>query len=122
MTAVILNATMESNLVFSTGQTLIIILMVAIGAMLTRFLPFLLFGKREQHSKLLDYLGKTLPYATSGMLVVYCLKGVKLNLKPYGIPELISVLVIVYIHNKKRNTLLSIGLGTILYMILIRIL
>lgn len=116
-----MNEIIDSNVIFSTGETLIIILMVAIGALLTRCLPFIIFGKREQHSKLLDYLGKTLPFATSGMLVVYCLKGVNIKSTPYGIPELISVLMIVLIHNKKRNTLLSIGLGTIIYMILIRI-
>lgn len=117
-----MNEVMGSNAIFTTGQTLIMILMVAFGAMLTRSLPFVFLGKRDQHSKLLDYLGKTLPLATSGMLVVYCLKGVSIKNSPHGIPELVSVLIIVLVHNKKRNTLLSIGLGTIIYMILIRIL
>lgn len=112
---------MANNVVFSASQTLIIILMVAIGAMLTRFLPFIIFGRKERTPKMVDYLGKTLPYATSGMLVIYCLKGVKLNSNPYGIPEIISVLFIILIHNKKKNTLLSIGLGTLVYMILVRL-
>lgn len=116
-----MSAVMTNNMVFSTSQTLIIILMVAIGAMLTRFLPFLIFGRREHTPKIIDYLGKTLPYATSGMLVVYCLKGIKFNSTPYGIPEIIAVLFIIFIHSKKRNTLLSIGFGTLVYMVLIRI-
>lgn len=107
-------------MVFTTGQTLLMIGMVALGAMFTRFLPFLIFqGKKTP--KILDYLGRTLPYATIGMLVVYCLKGVSITSKPYGIPEGIAVLAIILIHNWKRNTLLSIGLGTIIYMILIRV-
>lgn len=107
-------------MVLTTSQTMIIILMVAFGAMLTRFLPFLIFGRMEKVPKNIEYLGKTLPYATIGMLVVYCLKGVTFTRQPYGLPELVSILFIVWIHNKKRNTLISIGLGTLIYMILIR--
>lgn len=109
-------------MIHSTSQTLIIILMVAIGAMITRFLPFLIFGRKKEIPEVIGYLGKTLPYATIGMLVVYCLKGVTIASKPYGLPELISILIIIFIHSKKRNTLLSIGLGTFVYMVLIRIL
>lgn len=108
-------------MVLSNMQTFIIILMVALGAMTTRFLPFIIFGNMKKTPKIIDYLGKTLPYATIGMLVVYCLKGMKVTNKPYGIPEMISILIIILVHSKKRNTLISIGLGTLVYMVLIRI-
>ena len=109
-------------MIHSTAQTLIIIVMVAIGAMATRCLPFLIFGRKKEIPEVIGYLGKTLPYATIGMLVVYCLKGVTITSKPYGLPELLSILFIIFVHTKKRNTLLSIGLGTFVYMLLIRVL
>ena len=109
-------------MVLTTEQTLMIIFMVATGTMLTRFLPFLVFGRMKKTPKIIGYLGKTLPYATIGMLVVYCLKSVTIINSPYALPELCSILVIVVVHNLKRNTLISIALGTFVYMILIRML
>lgn len=67
------------------------------------------------------YLGRVLPYAAMGMLVVYCLKDVKLTAAPYGLPELLSVALVAGLHIWKRNTLLSIGAGTVCYMLLIQL-
>lgn len=100
-------------------KLLIIAAMIA-GTLVSRFLPFLLFPAGTKTPKFVDYLGKTLPYATMGLLVVYCLKGIRPTAAPYGIPELIAVAVIVILHWKKGNSLLSIGAGTILYMFLIQ--
>lgn len=99
---------------------LLIVLTMSAVTILLRFLPFLVFGKRET-PKFVEYLGNVLPYAVMAMLVVYCLKGVSFISVPFAIPEIVSVVMVVLIHTWKRNTLLSIVLGTICYMILIRI-
>ena len=67
------------------------------------------------------YLGKVLPAATMGLLVVYCLKGVTPLSWPHGLPELIAVAAVVLLHLWKRNNLISIAGGTVLYMVLVQI-
>lgn len=86
--------------------------------MATRFLPFLVFPKGKTPPKFVQYLGKVLPCAASGLLVVYCFKDVASS-ETYGIPEILSVLLIIVLHKWKKNTLLSIGGGTALYMLLV---
>lgn len=98
-------------------------LMIAVTALVTaalRFLPFLIFGKNRNTPPLISYLGQVLPYAIMGMLVVYCLKDVSLTATPFGIPELIGCAVVTLLHIRKRNTLLSIGAGTVCYMLLVQ--
>lgn len=98
-------------------------LIIAVVALVTaglRFLPFLLFGENRTTPSLVTYLGKVLPYAIMGMLVVYCLKGVTLTAAPYGIPEALGCAVVALLHVWKRNTLLSIGAGTVCYMLLVQ--
>ena len=99
-------------------------LMIAIIALITaalRFLPFLIFRENRKTPPLVSYLGQVLPYAIMGMLVIYCLKGVSLAAFPFGIPEMIGCLVVVLLHIWKRNTLLSIGAGTVCYMLLVQL-
>lgn len=103
-----------------TLQSIMIIVALAVATLLTRFLPFILFPSGKDTPKYIDFLGRTLPFATMGLLVVYCLKDVKFTAAPYGLPEAISVLVIVLLHRWKGNSLLSIGAGTVLYMVLIQ--
>ena len=93
---------------------------VAIVTALLRFLPFIVFKNRKT-PKIVSYLGRVLPYAVMGMLVVYCLKGVTLFSFPYGLPELIACLLVVFMHIWKRNTLLSILVGTVSYMVMIQL-
>ena len=102
-------------------QTLIIICMVALGTVITRFLPFILFKDNKGDNLYINYLGKVLPYSAIGLLVVYCLKDVDLKSYTYGIPEAIAILCIAILHYWKENTLLSIGAGTLIYMILIQV-
>ena len=98
----------------------LLVLTMAVVTALLRFLPFLIWnGKRKTPAYIL-FLGKYLPYAIMGMLVVYCLKGVELTTFPHGLPELISVAAVALLHIWKKNTLLSIVGGTLLYMILIQ--
>lgn len=97
--------------------------MIAVIALVTavlRFLPFLIFGENRKTPPLITYLGQVLPYAIMGMLVVYCLKGISLISAPFGIPEAIGCTVVAALHVWKRNTLLSIGAGTVCYMLLVQ--
>lgn len=92
----------------------------AVATMLTRFLPFLVFRADKPTPKYIRYLGKALPAAIFGMLVVYCLKNVDVTAGAHGLPELISVVLVAGLHLWKRNMLLSIGVGTVCYMLLIQ--
>ena len=101
-----------------------VMVMIAVMALVTialRFMPFMIFGERKT-PKYIDFLGKYLPYAIMGMLVVYCLKGMTFVSAPFGIPEIIAVAVTAGLHVWKRNTLLSIISGTVCYMLLIQFL
>lgn len=98
--------------------------MIAVMALVTsllRFLPFWIFGENRKTPALITYLGRVLPYAIMGMLVVYCLKDVSVRTAPFGIPELLGCAVVALLHVWKRNTLLSIGGGTAFYMLLIQL-
>lgn len=101
-------------------QQLITILMVILGTMLTRYLPFLLFPGDKPTPKYIQYLGSVLPAAVFGLLVVYCLKNVSFLTGSHGIPELISIAVVVVLHLWKRQMLLSIAGGTVCYMLLVQ--
>ena len=104
-----------------TVHILAVVLVIALMTLLTRAVPFLLFpGNREPPAYIL-YLGKVLPYAVIAMLIVYCLREVSVTAAPYGLPELIAIAVIVLLHLWKKNNLLSIGGGTVLYMILVQL-
>lgn len=104
----------------SAGLSLLIIFAVAATTFATRATPFLIFPKGKKIPETVQYLGKVLTPAVIGMLVVYCLKGTAVTRAPYGLPELISVVTVVVLHVYKRNNLLSIGVGTVLYMFLIQ--
>lgn len=100
-------------------QSAVTIGAVVLGTMATRFLPFLVFPKGKTLPKFVQYLGKALPRVAIGLLVVYCFKDVASS-GTYGIPEILSVLLIIVLHKWKKNTLLSIGGGTALYMLLVQ--
>lgn len=101
-------------------QQIITIGMVILGTALTRFLPFLLFPAGRPTPKYIRYLGTVLPSAVFGLLVVYCLKNVSLFTGSHGIPELISIALVVVLHVWKRQMLLSIAGGTVFYMLLVQ--
>ena len=101
-----------------TQQIITIGLCVA-GTMLTRFLPSAIFNEKRPTPAFVQYLGKFLPPAVFGMLVVYCLRNVDIVFAPHGLPEFISVIVTGALHIWKRQMLLSIAGGTICYMLLI---
>ncbi|MBU5627852.1 branched-chain amino acid transporter permease [Oscillibacter sp. MSJ-2] len=102
-------------------QTLVIILAVALGTQVTRWLPFLLFPENREPPAVVRDLGKLLPPAVMGLLVVYCLKGVSLRLAPHALPEGLAIAAIVALHCWKSNVLLSIAGGTAVYMLLVQV-
>lgn len=104
----------------SAGLSFLIISAVAVTTFATRVVPFLIFPKGKEIPPIIQYLGKVLTPAVIGMLVVYCLKSTPIIMEPHGVPEVIAVAVTAVLHIWKRNNLLSIGVGTVLYMVLIQ--
>lgn len=103
----------------TTTQSVITILAVVAGTVLTRFLPFLIFPEGKTPPKYITYLGTVLPYAVIGLLVVYCLKDAVFSAF-HGLPELMAIVFIFVLHKWRKNTLLSIAGGTVLYMVLVQ--
>lgn len=107
-------------------QRIITIAMVVLGTVLTRFLPFLVFpapkpGKPAKPTpKYVQFLGRFLPAAALGLLVVYGLKDVSLLTGSHGLPEFIALAVLTALHLWKRQMLLSIAGGTVCYMLLVQ--
>ena len=101
-------------------QTIVMILAVAAGTQLTRWLPFWLFPENREPPPVVTYLGRVLPAAVMGLLVVYCLKNVTWRAAPHGIPELLAILAVVLLHRWRGNVLISIAGGTALYMAMVQ--
>ena len=101
-------------------HAMVLILTMMVGTMATRFLPFLLLGDKRQTPPFISYLGKVLPYAIMGMLVVYCLKGVSVTQLSSLAPAVLGVGITAGLHLWKHNTLISIIGGTVCYMLLVQ--
>lgn len=102
-------------------QQILTIGMVVLGTALTRFIPFLLFPAGKPTPRYIQYLGRVLPAAVFGLLVVYCLRSVSLLTGAHGLPELIAIAVVIALHLWKRQMLLSIAGGTVVYMLLVQL-
>lgn len=102
-------------------QKAVTIAICAFGTMTTRFLPFLVFREGKPTPKYIQYLGKALPSAVFGMLVIYCLKNVDILGGSHGLPELIAVIITLSLHLWRRQMLLSIAGGTVCYMMLVQL-
>ena len=103
-------------------EQIITIGLCVLGTMLTRFAPFIAFSSDKPTPRYILYLGKALPAAIFGMLVVYCLKDVSVFEGSHGIPELVGIVVTVVLHLWKRQMLVSIAGGTVVYMVLVQLL
>ena len=101
-------------------ESLLTIGVIALTTLFTRGLTFAIFSKGKKTPQVVEYLGSGLPFAIIGMLVVYALRHVTVLQYPFGIPEAIAGIFVVLIHRWKHNLMLSIGGGTVLYMILIQ--
>lgn len=102
-------------------QQFVTIGMVILGTMLTRFLPFLVFPAGKPTPKYIQYLGKVLPSAVFGLLIIYCLKNISIFTGNHALPEMISIVVVIALHLWRRQMLVSIAGGTICYMLLIQL-
>ena len=102
-------------------QQIITIALCVAGTMLTRFLPFLVFSPKKPTPRFVQYLGKALPCAIFGMLIIYCLKNVDMLSGSHGMPELIAIAVTVGLHLWRRQMLLSIAGGTLCYMLFVQL-
>ena len=102
-------------------QRAVTIAMCSLATLITRFLPFLVFSPSRPTPKYVQYLGKALPAAIFGMLVVYCLKNVSFLSGSHGLPELIAIAVTAAIHLWKGQMLLSVAGGTACYMLLVQL-
>lgn len=102
-------------------QQIITIALCVLATTLTRFLPFIIFSENRKTPAFIQYLGKLLPSAIFGMLVVYCLRNVDVLHGSHGIPEAVAILVTVLLHLRKRQMLLSIAGGTATYMLLLHL-
>ena len=100
---------------------ILLIVVATLVTMATRFLPFLIFGEKRKTPALITYLGQVLPFAIMGMLVVYCMKDVAFLSAPFGIPEILGCAIVAVLHLWKRNSLLSIGVGTVCYMLMVQL-
>ena len=96
-----------------------IIFVMAIVTYCTRAFPFLLWSNRKMNP-IIEYLGKTLPYAMMGLLIIYSFKRINITGYPFGLPEIISSIVCILLHLWKRNNLISICGSTILYMLILQ--
>ena len=100
-------------------QTIIIILAITLGTQISRWLPFIAFSGKKETPKFVKYLGRVLPPALMGLICVYCFKGTQILTGSHGLPELIALAVITALHVWRRNMLLSIAAGTVVYMLLV---
>ena len=106
----------------TTAQIFITIAMGTAATMITRFLPFVVFSSKNQEPpEVVRYLGRVLPAAIFGMLIIYCLKSVTPLAGSHGIPEAIALLVTVGLHKWKHETLLSVAGGTLCYVLLVQL-
>ncbi len=104
----------------TVAQQVITVAVVVLATMLTRFLPFLVFPAGRPTPKYIQYLGKVLPSAVFGLLIIYCLKDVSIFTGNRALPELISIALVIILHLWKRQSLLSIAGGTVCYMLLVQ--
>lgn len=101
-------------------HAMIVIAVMGLAVLATRIVPVLIFGRGEKVPEFILYLGRVVPYTAMGLLIVYCLRDMPLLEAPYGLPEIISLAVVTGTYLWKRNTILSVVIGTVLYMFLVQ--
>lgn len=101
-------------------HAMIVIIVMGLAVLATRIVPVLIFGRGEKVPEFILYLGRVVPYTAMGLLIVYCLKDMPVLEAPHGLPELISLAVVTLTYLWKRNTILSVIIGTVLYMFLVQ--
>lgn len=100
--------------------TVFAIFIISLITFIIRATPFIFFGNSKETPKYITYLGKYLPSSVIAMLIIYCLKNVNITAYPFGLPELAGIISVVFLHLWKRNNLISIIGGTVIYMIIVQ--
>lgn len=100
---------------------ILMILMTSVITIAMRVGPIFIFSKGKKVPKYVLYLGEVVPYAAMGLLIIYCLKDVKVLSMPYAIKEIISIIIVVMTYLWKRNSILSVVIGTLIYMYLVQV-
>ncbi len=103
-----------------TLHSIALVLVMALVSFLLRAFPFMVFSGKRETPKFVLYLGKVLPFAIIGMLVIYCVKDISFEAVSHFLPYIIAGAVVVLLHIWRRNTLLSIIAGTLSYMVLVQ--
>ncbi len=103
-----------------TRHAMIVIAVMGLAVLATRIVPVLIFGRGEKVPEFILYLGRVVPYTAMGLLIVYCLRDMPVFDSPHGLPELLSLAVVTGTYLWKRNTILSVVIGTALYMFLVQ--
>ncbi len=103
-----------------TAHSLLLIAVISAVTVIIRFFPFIVFRDESSMPKAVKYLGRVLPGAVMGMLVVYCFRSTVVTEWPFALPEIIATAVVVLLYLWRRNTLISIAAGTVLYMFLVQ--
>lgn len=101
-------------------HAMIVIAVMGLAVLATRIVPVLIFGRGEKVPEFILYLGRVVPYTAMGLLIVYCLRDMPVLEAPHGLPEIISLAVVTGTYLWKRNTILSVVTGTVLYMFLVQ--
>ena len=101
-------------------HAIIVIIVMGLAVLATRIVPVLIFGRGEKVPEFILCLGRVVPYTAMGLLIVYCLRDVPVLEAPHGLPELISLAAVTITYLWKRNTILSVVIGTVLYMFLVQ--
>ncbi|MBQ9610580.1 MAG: AzlD domain-containing protein [Lachnospiraceae bacterium] len=103
------------------NHAMVIILVMGLVTFATRLLPVLIFGRGKKVPDYIMYLGKVVPYTAMGLLIVYCLKDVSIFGESHAMPEIIALAIVSGTYLWKRNTILSVVVGTIAYMIMVQL-
>jgi len=101
-------------------HAMIVIAVMGLAVLATRIVPVLIFGRGGKVPEFILYLGRVVPYTAMGLLIVYCLRDVPMLDAPHGLPEIIALAVVTGTYLWKRNTILSVVIGTALYMFLVQ--
>lgn len=104
----------------TTTYIILTIAVASVGTFIMRLIPFAVFGRREEPPKVITYIGSVLPAAIMTILIVFCLKGVTFTSLNSVLPPFIGIAIVIALHLWKRNNLISIGVGTVCYMIMVQ--
>lgn len=103
-----------------TQQLILIIAVMGGITFLSRVFPFVLFDRKGNPPRAVLYIGKVLPPAVIAMLVVYSFKDIDFTAAPFGVYEIAAGLLVVLLHGRFKNSLISVFGGTAFYMFLVQ--